>query len=69
MPTYKVNKMDTRTKSWAGASTIIADSLVAAIQILITGFSGMKVRRTRHGFTVKEAGIKVVVSEDHSAVP
>ena len=69
MPTYRVNQMDTKTKNWSGSRSIVAESLVAAIKAVAMSFAGMKTRRTKDGLTVKEANLRVVVTEDHSAVP
>ena len=69
MPTFRVNKLNTKTRDWSGASSIMAESFAAAVKALIAGFTGMHTRRTKDGFTVKEANLKVVVTEDRSSLP
>jgi hypothetical protein len=68
LPTYRVNQLNTKTKSWSTAGSVIANSFLEAVSQVLQSFAGMRVRRSKTGFTVKEAGVKVIVTEDQSAV-
>jgi len=67
LPTYKINQLDMKTKDWKDSRSLVASGFMGALQIALASFAGMRTRKTADGFTVKQAGVRVVITEDRSA--
>lgn len=69
---FRVNKLDTKTKNWLSADSVSASSIVEAVSTVLKAcanlYPGKRVRRTKEGLSIKSAGVKIIVSEDHSVV-